>query len=568
MLAPRHHQPFVGRQGSRDEWRGNPGQQGFSTEMSHGDAGNQWDATSSWQGELGPNLMPMTSSSRSQHGASSSSNAGFNNGFGQRPNASEEGMRESPMQMQDQSMHALQNQQQPPSNNMHYMQQMRDPFMQGMQAPCMEGSRGAAWPGHQQPPSSRDPSMPYMQHPRDMPMQGMSNMRSPQMQGMQDMPGAFMQPRQNPATQNMQAPYGMRGQHQQATAGPPMQSQGMHSRGMPNLQEQPPGQRMPDGIDQSTKNLESIQLMKDLGMLSVREPPVQIFSQPTQQDMRGLPPMPSANMRELPGFPDMRPQMQDRFDDSGGRMGSGDNNVQLAQQMQGMHGGPNANMVMQHSGSPQQMQFEQGGPVPTLPMHSVQTGPMQQQAQHSQAAPYFGQSSQDQYGQQSYSQAPLGMPTGQTVDMQYQQQVPVPQEHNMQRQGMQVIALPMGAPPPQGAIPMGPAPMPNQMDGLGQGFMPEPQAGMQMIAVPIGEAPPAGAVPIGDAHHMPALETSRTSHSDSTTASSAQGRAGAGNKAFKIVDPCTKMEVQVPGKDGGSRRMRIVDPKTGEELCL
>merc|ERR1719313_1484826 len=128
---------------------------------------------------------------------------------------------------------------------------------------------------------------------------------------------------------------------------------------------------------------------------------------------------------------------------------------------------------------------------------------------------------------------------------------------------MQVIALPMGAPPPQGAIPMGSGPLPNPMDALGQGFMPEPQAGMQMIAVPIGEAPPAGAVPIGDAHHMPALETSRTSHSDSTTASSAPGRAGAGNKAFKIVDPRTKMELQVPGKDGGSRRMRIVDPKTG-----
>merc|ERR1719313_1641317 len=99
-------------------------------------------------------------------------------------------------------------------------------------------------------------------------------------------------------------------------------------------------------------------------------------------------------------------------------------------------------MVMQHSGPPQQMQFEQGGPVPPLPMHSVQTGPMQQQAQHSQAAPYFGQRSQDQYGQQCYSQAPLSMPTGQTVDMQYQQQVPVPQEHNIQSQAMQVIALP------------------------------------------------------------------------------------------------------------------------------
>merc|ERR1719506_686035 len=120
---------------------------------------------------------------------------------------------------------------------------------------------------------------------------------------------------------------------------------------------------------------------------------------------------------------------------------------------------------------------------------------------------------------------------------------PNPQMNNMQPgPGFQVIALPAGAPPPEGAIPVPAGQTPEQL--------------VQMIALPVGETPPEGAIPVGEAAPLP---TAR--------------------KAFKIKDPRTGLEVDLSAHDEtastastastagastASRRLRIVNPKTGE----
>merc|ERR1719333_1577873 len=78
---------------------------------------------------------------------------------------------------------------------------------------------------------------------------------------------------------------------------------------------------------------------------------------------------------------------------------------------------------------------------------------------------------------------------------------------------IQVIAVPMGAPPPAGAIPMGPMPPAAMQEA------PVPQQHVQMIAVPVGQAPPEGAIPVeqfgnGTAPSPPAASVS----SDASTA--------------------------------------------------
>jgi hypothetical protein len=147
---------------------------------------------------------------------------------------------------------------------------------------------------------------------------------------------------------------------------------------------------------------------------------------------------------------------------------------------------------------------------------------------------------------------------------------------------MQMIALPAGAAPPKGAIPIGPMhqagsmpapggmsthgnlPMPGSMPaaanmsspGLPPSGMQEPipHPNFQVIAVPMGEAPPEGAIPVEQF-------SSATPRPDPTWQS-----ANREKKVFKIRDPRTGREVCGPGEEGARRRMRIINPKTGEEI--
>lgn len=122
---------------------------------------------------------------------------------------------------------------------------------------------------------------------------------------------------------------------------------------------------------------------------------------------------------------------------------------------------------------------------------------------------------------------------------QMQQQQPVPQQQHVPQ--MQIIALPVGAPPPEGAIPVGPAPA---------GAVQE-HVVAQMLAMPMGDAPSdGGQFPTGSA----------TSPSQSDPASPPHHKS----RAFKIKDPRTGREVTET--DAASRRLRIVNPKTGEEV--
>lgn len=122
----------------------------------------------------------------------------------------------------------------------------------------------------------------------------------------------------------------------------------------------------------------------------------------------------------------------------------------------------------------------------------------------------------------------------------------VPQMSNLQGQMMQVIALPAGTMPPEGAIPC-PVPSAAMQES------PAPQM-MQVIAVPVGEAPPEGAIPV---------EQFAVAAQPETTSPPRQS-----SRAFKIKDPKTGREVHGPGDEAaaGKRRMRIVNPKTGEEV--
>jgi len=138
-------------------------------------------------------------------------------------------------------------------------------------------------------------------------------------------------------------------------------------------------------------------------------------------------------------------------------------------------------------------------------------------------------------------------------DTQTSQMQPVSQMTDMQGQMMQVIVLPFGAPPPEGAIAVSPG-----SEGLVQDPVPQVMQG-QFIAVAAGEAPPEGAQFIG-------AMTGDLSHSEATSPSRQNSRA------LKIKDPRTGREVCAPGEETAalspSRRMRIVNPKTGEEVRL
>jgi hypothetical protein len=175
----------------------------------------------------------------------------------------------------------------------------------------------------------------------------------------------------------------------------------------------------------------------------------------------------------------------------------------------------------------------------------------------------------------------------------------MPQMGNMQ---MQFIAVPNGALPPSGAIPMGPMPPARMQEA------PSPPM-MQVIAVPVGEAPPEGAILIDQFttpssmgptksegwqnspalepwQNSPKLDAWETPTKQETWQTDLEPKPPATrieteswmtpsktdlprrNKAFKIIDPKTKKEVRSHEEEAASapRRMRIVNPKTGEEV--
>jgi len=141
---------------------------------------------------------------------------------------------------------------------------------------------------------------------------------------------------------------------------------------------------------------------------------------------------------------------------------------------------------------------------------------------------------------------------GMHMNVQTMQIPPVQNMNNMQSQMMQVITLPAGAPPPEGAIPMGP------MHSLEQ--EPASPQMIQMIAVPVGEEPPDGAIPVDQ-------------FSAASTAASTPPQSECGSpqrRTFKITDPRTGREVRGKGDEtvGAPRRLRIINPKTGEEVGL
>jgi len=147
---------------------------------------------------------------------------------------------------------------------------------------------------------------------------------------------------------------------------------------------------------------------------------------------------------------------------------------------------------------------------------------------------------------------------------------PMNNNNSMQSQ-FQVIALPVGAPPPEGAIAVGPMPAGADPSSYAIGGVPVQQMApmppvVQMIAVPMGEAPPEGAILVGEA---PQVMTPPTSQSDSASSTSESRRTS--KKVFKIKNPRTGLEVHAPapGEEtaAASRRLRIVNPKTGEEVC-
>lgn len=155
------------------------------------------------------------------------------------------------------------------------------------------------------------------------------------------------------------------------------------------------------------------------------------------------------------------------------------------------------------------------------------------------------------------------------VGMQSIQQVPNVQNPNPV---MQFIALPAGAPPPEGAIPVGQAltagTTTEQPFWQSPGMQPAPafQASlapmMQMIAVPVGEAPPEGAIPVEEFSTAPASASSSSLQLEQQ----AWQTPHPGKNAWKIKNPRTGQEVRAPGEEVARRRMRIIDPKTGEEV--
>jgi len=186
---------------------------------------------------------------------------------------------------------------------------------------------------------------------------------------------------------------------------------------------------------------------------------------------------------------------------------------------------------------------------------------------------------------------------------------PLPEAQSQQNQPasptqkMQVIALPMGTAPPEGAIPLGPVPagMENTLSSQS----------VEVIAVPKGQSPPMGAVPISqygmspnakaEPWQTPSKSESWQNHQNSPNNASWQGspksdnwpdewnderwisrqaepwqdaakiepaKASPKNNRFKIKDPRTGKVILPPDEEATAapRRLRIVNPLTGEEV--
>jgi hypothetical protein len=250
----------------------------------------------------------------------------------------------------------------------------------------------------------------------------------------------------------------------------------------------------------------------------------------------------------------------------------------------------------------------QGGPDLQNLMHAPQSEPSRQ-AMGDVRSPIHP--SQDAIPR---GQAPLHMQNAMALheqglrEVQGQQNRSVGHMGNMQSQLMQVIALPVGAPPPEGAIPMG---MPSTIQDTAS-----PQA-VKVIAVPIGSAPPEGAVPLEQYSNMPAAKPDPWQTVPSSKPWEAASKAEAWQtpskfdawetptkdenwqeawksevwtprlkepwqevakpepvssasrkKAFKIKDPKTGKQIRSPEEEAAAapRRMRIVNPNTGKEI--
>jgi len=160
--------------------------------------------------------------------------------------------------------------------------------------------------------------------------------------------------------------------------------------------------------------------------------------------------------------------------------------------------------------------------------------------------PFSGQRESDSYRNEGWT----GM---QALPLSMQ---PFPQANDTPTQLVQVITLPAGAAPPQGAIPVGPL----------SAVAHETSAVLQMIAVPMGEAPPEGAVPV-DQFSLPLASPGGPAPVDSMSVASLSKVS----KAFKIKDPSTGRDINTkdaPRDDAvaAPRRLRITNPKTGEEI--
>merc|ERR1719375_241524 len=115
-----------------------------------------------------------------------------------------------------------------------------------------------------------------------------------------------------------------------------------------------------------------------------------------------------------------------------------------------------------------------------------------------------------------------------------------PGMQNMQQGNFQMIALPVGAAPPPGAIPAGPpsGQLPTNYQSMHEGYSgPLSTSAPQQPFQPMGEIFPQG-------------------HADSRTA----------GKSFRIVNPRTGEEVQGPKQDSHTKRFPIMDPGTGMEV--
>mmetsp|Transcript_51399 Transcript_51399/g.91491 ORF Transcript_51399/g.91491 Transcript_51399/m.91491 type:complete len:231 (+) Transcript_51399:3-695(+) len=208
------------------------------------------------------------------------------------------------------------------------------------------------------------------------------------------------------------------------------------------------------------------------------------------------------------------------------------------------------------------------------PMQQNMQQDMQQGMQQSMQQGMQWQGQQAMPGMQGMNNV-MGLPVSQVPPQNSRNTVAnaqgIPQVANVQGQQFAVIALPAGAPPPRGAIPMG------AMDSVNSYQEPPPpsrpsqnQSNVQIIALPVGVAPPEGAIPV-DHYPVPPQTPAPPGPPPPGPAPSPETDREpllqpAKSNRLQIINPRTGEEVQAPLERSSSRRMRIVNPKTGEEV--